>query len=855
MRNRGETIRSVLGWLLILCCAIRVQAQERVEVGAFDPACSNCILLSTGVSATETNNKTTPEPSFFGLRVLVYRQGETLEVAPPSERIALFGPNAADGTYARLHWEPAFERKLVTLQWARSGPHTVIGRFSTQGKVRLALESYQPFGGGPGANAPGVRRVNFRAQDTRTLLGEQVLQQASQGKSLRWLLRADRAGDGAASYNDAPAFYAALVKEGRAVSSGAESGGSYGLQRFAALSFELNENESIGFVLALGDDLAALEAEATQALAIPVTKTLEQAETRYETTRPRSAGWLSDALESLSRTVNWNRIYVPQLRSEFSSSWRTAAPGNAVQQFNLHWDAFFRALTVLLIDPAQATATVRTLLTQQGNDGRLSPATLNLSPATQENLVLSGRSMPPVGALVAWKIYLATHDVTFLTSVYPRLKHWHEWWLADRGDGRAWRDGNGDGLLEWGYDAELEIGEIGARQMPLLLKQQAAAAESGWADSPQWQLEARPPAAPVAEPAATTGEAAAPPEIPAPLFNEKAHTLELTPIGLNALYALEAEVLFLMARELGLKEEQAKWEAQYALFKQLINERLWSETDKLYLNRHWNGAFSQRLTPDVFFVLVAGLAPPERAGLLLEALRDPKRFGAGPLPTLARADAEFTQNGNWRGRSAALANYLTYLGLKRYGFYLDAATLARQSTQLVRESWLSEARVYDSFPSVVQEPSAIITPPATHMETWFGGLFWLCGIEELIALNPWAGLTIGNEAVSDAARLHNLVIGSAVYDIAIGPQSFSVKRNGQLEVEADAPLRLFNYQGNEATFGFFSETSKPQELRIPAVPNREVSGTLDGKLLGPFLPGKPAKFKLPTGLHRIVIVK
>lgn len=838
---------AILSWLWLLCWLGSAQAQERVQVGTFDPACPTCLLLNVPPPAA-ADGKPAAEPSFFGLRVVVYQVGGALEAAPPLERLVLLGPHAADGGYARLHWEAPFDRQLVTLQWARSGPRTVVGRVSAQGKIHVALESYQPFASNGTASGSKARQINFRAHDVRTLFGEQVVAPTATAKPLRWLLRTDRPANGVASYNDTAAFYAALTKEGRAVA--AEGAAAYGLQRFAALSFVLNEKETLGFALALGEDLATLEGEAEYSLNTAVTKTLEQAETRYEAARPRSEGWLSDALESLNRTLNWNRVYVPELGSEFSSTWRTATAGHGGQKFNLHWDGFFRALTALLVDPAQATATVRALLNRQGGDGRLSPATLK--GASPESTTFAGRSLPPVGVLTAWKVYLATHDVAFLTAVYPRLKRWHEWWLADRGDGRAWRDGNGDGLLEWGYDAALEVGELGARQMPTAVKQQAAASESGWDDSPQWQGEAAPKGEkpPEAEASLVT---------PAPLFNESAHTLEVTPVGLNALYALETEILFLMARELGLKEDQARWQAQYALLKQLINERLWSETDKLYLNRAWNGTFSQRQTPELFYVLAAGVVPPERAVLLLETLRNPQKFGGGPLPTLARDDPDFSQQGIWRGRTNALANYLVYLGLKRYGFALDAATLARQSTQLVRETWLSEARVPDSFPSAAPAETVAPAPtnPATSaaLETWFGGLFWLCGIEELVALNPWTGLTLGNEAVTDEARLRNLVLGGDVYDVAIGPQLFMVKRNGQTEVEADAPLRLFNYQGKEGTFGFFSETSKPLELRIPALPNREVSGTLDDKLLGPFVSGKPAKFKLPAGVHRVVIVR
>jgi hypothetical protein len=576
-------------WLVTIGCGLlcwlpcgAAQVQERLLVGTYDPAYTNSLVWLVGRS--EENGRDVWQ-SFFGVRVLVYRQGETVEESPPLERIALFGPHATDGAYARLHWEAPFERKLLTLQWTRVGPRTVVARFSSQARMRVAFEAYQPF-----AIGNETARVNFRAPDARTLLGEEVAQVKATGKPLRWLLRAEREAAGAASYNDAAVLRATLVKEGHAKLAQTEGSAAYGLQRFSALSFELNEKESIGFVAVLGDDVTALEREADQVLREPLAKTLDQAESRYDTTRPRGDGWLGDGVESLSRSANWNRLYLPELHSVFASV--GAPPRHPAKQINLSWDGFWRALTAVLIDPAQAMATVRAFLARQSSDGRLAPSTIKLP--SNETSIQAGRSMPPVAALCAWKIYLGTQDVVFLADVYPRLKRWHEWWRADRGDGQPWRDGNNDGLLEWGYDAELELGELGARQMPSALKAQLAAAESGMDDSPQWQSDEKP----VAE-----GEQKKEAE---PLFDEKTHTLKLTPIGLNALYALDTEILYLMARELDLKEDVAKWEAQYQQIKKLLDEKLWSEEDKLYLNRRWNGEFAHRLTPEVFYVLAAG---------------------------------------------------------------------------------------------------------------------------------------------------------------------------------------------------------------------------------------------------------
>lgn len=821
-----------ISFLWLLFGVLPIQAQERIVVGTYDPAHANSLVL--GVAQQQPEDQRPQWQNFFGVRLLVYRSGTAVEDAPPLERIALFGPQASDGAYGRLHWELPFERKLATLQWTRTGPRTVVGRFSAQARVRVALETYQPF-----TSLSESGRLNFRVQDVRTLLGEQVGK--LKAKPLRMLLRAERAAEGAASYNDAAALRETLTKEGRALPVQAEGNAAFGVQRFGALSFELNERESLGFVIVLGEEVAALEREAAQVLREPVTKTLGQAEIRYDTTRPRSEGWLADALEALSRAVNWNRLFVPELRSEFASAWRADAP--QAKQVSLQWDAFFRALTAVLIDPPQAQATVRAMLERLGSDGRLSPASLPVNgQPNAEATVLSGRSLPPVGTLSAWKVYLATQDVTFLATVYPRLKRWHEWWRADRGDGQAWRDGNGDGLLEWGYDAELELGESGARQMPTLLKQQYATAESGWDDSPQWQLNDK-----------AANDA---PKLAEPFFNERTRTLELTPVGLNALYALDTELLFMMARELGLKDDTAKWEAEYQRTKQLFDARLWSEEDKLYLNRRWNGDFARRLTPESLYALAAGIPSRERAAQLVEALRDPQRFGGELLlPTLARGDTAFAPTKRWGGQVSAVTHYLVYLGLKRYGYYAEASELARQGTQLMRETWWREAKTRDSFDSAAPENPNIFSPLSAPPASWFGGLLWLPGVEEVLALNPWAGLTIGNEAVSADARVSNVPVGGNLYDVISAPDRLAIQRNGKADLDLDQPARLYSYLSADRRLNFFSESSKPLDVRVPPSEDREISVSVDGKLVGSSQPGKAARFKLTPGVHRVVIIR
>ncbi len=826
--------RKIWFGLLCLCASLVAFGQDRLLVGAYDPAHVNGVVM---IAENGTN-----APTAFGLRILVYRSEAKLEIAPPLERVRLLGPVAPDGTYARVHWDSPFEQRPLTLQWTRVGPRLIVGQIATRVAVNIALETYRPF-----AQASGA--LNFRATDEETLFGEQLTKSRVPVRFARFVLRTDRKAGGAASYVDAAKQHALMLQAGHAHSEAGDTTHPYG-----ALTFALKEKESVGFVMVMGDDYDALEKEADEALRQPVAQTLLAAETRYDNGRMHADGWLDDGLAALSRAVQWNRFYWPERQSDFAGSLRlTGTTENSSQAIGA--DAFFRILAAAWIDPAHAQDTLKALLAEQAPDGRISPQRLSFADNTVRSF--NGRTLAPLGALTAWKVYLATRDLQFLANVYPRLKRWHEWWLNDRGDGKAWRDGNGDGLIEWGYDAELEVGELSARRMSAVAQGRFALAQTGTAESPQWP--------PLFEEPKTEVAALNPQELPpaghAPLangmrFNLKAHTLEITPVGLNALYALDAEMLLQIARELGMAADAQRWEAHYLRLKQLIDEKLWSEADQLYLNRHWDGTFVRRVTPESFYALTAGIAAPERARTMLAALRDPNRFGGqSGLPTLARNDAAFNPTERWRGAIVAEANYLAYLGFKHYSFYAEAAALAQQSVALARDSWQQSNKVYDTYAAIPGIIAPVPTPREPDASSSYGALLWLTGLEELLSFDPWSGWTMGNEAVTAPASLQRLPFGDAPYSIHLAPERLTIKRGEISEIEVEPAARLLNYRSNERTISFFVESSRPLTLRIPSAENRPVSISVDNKLLGDALVGPAARVNLSAGIHRIVIVK
>jgi hypothetical protein len=241
---------------------------------------------------------------------------------------------------------------------------------------------------------------------------------------------------------------------------------------------------------------------------------------------------------------------------------------------------------------------------------------------------------------------------------------------------------------------------------------------------------------------------------------------------------------------------------------------------------------------------------------MLEALRDPNRFGGQiGLATLARGDAAFNPAEHWRGAIAAEANYLTYLGLKHYSFYAEAAALAQQSVVLARDSWQQNNKVYDTYAALTGIIAPVPVPREKDVSSSYGALFWLTGLEELFAFDPWSGVSIGNESIPQPASLKRLPFGGLPLTIHLTPDQLSIQRGGQTEIICEPAARLLNYQSNERRISFYVESSRPLTMRIPSAENRPVSISVDNKLLGENLVGPAARLNIAPGVHRLVIVR
>ena len=260
-------------------------------------------------------------------------------------------------------------------------------------------------------------------------------------------------------------------------------------------------------------------------------------EHRFKVNTPFGEIW-----EAVSNHLNHSRVYGTQIQLTahvVSRGWCTE-----VNQRLFEWDTFFHALLASIEDPEGGKESVRAILAFQTPEGIV--PNNNYGNDTANSSI--DRSQPPVGAICVWKMHQYHPDVEFLKEVYPKLLKWHNWWFDIRPEnGMPYRDGNQNGLLEWGTEIDTWL--------------QGAKYESGQDNSPMFD-DVR--------------------------MNESSRTMELDMAGLSGLWAADALYLSYIADAIKKEDDAKKLRNQMVEMNDKINEVLWNEDAGMYCNKYWD---------------------------------------------------------------------------------------------------------------------------------------------------------------------------------------------------------------------------------------------------------------------------
>ncbi len=790
-RSPGVWSLVVLLMAVILAPAFSLRAQgqpqfDRVLIDALDPdAWSGVVFLA----------RAHQQQVSFALR-FASRGGELLDGKKIFGAVSEVGAHAPDASYCRMSWRHPAHDTPVTLEWSRVDQTTVVGRVQWGEGLQVGLFTYFPaFAGG----ATGTYSVD---DSSRAISGETYFDNVF-GREARLVVMTDQSPLGSGAFSSLSELQSAFNR-----TRPLEAHEPNEFPREAA-GLEFADGAPLHFVATIGWDKDALTHQAGALLAPgKIDSILKEKSAAYTASRPIVRGLFSGAPEAIGNSLFWDTLYAPQLDIMFPSISRLWAEGWGNWVVG-EWDCFFDSLLTSLEDEAQTAAGIRAILSSQTPTGVVP----NMASG---NGITPDRSEPPVAAYVVWKVYQRRQDRALLEWAYPRLKKYHEWWLNDRGDGQPWRDGNHDGLLELGSDrgSGATVGGRGSLQ--------DAKYESGMDDSPMYD------------------------DV---VYDPRTYTMNLSDVGLNSLYTLDAECLAKIAAILGKDEDSRKFAADYETHKQLVRDKLWNDKDGIYENRYWDGRFSNRLSPTNFYPLLAGIATPEQAARMIkEHLLNPQEFwGKYVAPTIARNDPAFHDQFYWRGDIWGPTNYLLYEGVNRYRFDDVALEYAQKSYDLFMDDWRGNQHDDEEY---YAWGGGTGNDSSTHY-TW-GALLCLIPLEQYIDVNPWEGLRFGALDPPEAGEFQRAVWEKHSYDVIVGPNRTALAREGKLRFEADAGVVVRNYQASESKLFFTLKTKRPVHAATLEFDAGDLKMKIDGQAAGVLhaLHGR-ASFDVPAGEHSV----
>ena len=410
-------------------------------------------------------------------------------------------------------------------------------------------------------------------------------------------------------------------------------------------------------------------------------------------TSPLHTGRHDGALDAIRDVIGWNTVYDPVNRRPYtalSRNWSSAKFGGFGVWLD---DVLYHALLAGTLDLTLAEENLHAVFAGRTEAGNL-PCLLTGRDAWVD------RSQPPIGAFVLWLLYQRWGERRLLENAWEVLLDNHEWWWRER-------DGNGNGLLEYGTSP---VGEGLYRGTAL-----AARDESSMDNSP------------------VHDEATLIPE---------SHTLDCEDVGLNSLLVLDGEMLALVAAELGRDDEARRMETRARSLAGRIQEALWDPEREVFANRLWSGRFVSSIAPTSFYPLIAGAASPAQARALLGWIEDPRRFGGRfGLPSVSRDDPAFRDNVYWRGRVWPPLNFLVYQGLRRYGFAAEATALARRSHEMFAVPWREARHCAENYGA---QDGAVTDQPDTDTFYGWGALMPAMGVAEVCDVSPWDGWSVAH---------------------------------------------------------------------------------------------------------------
>ncbi len=475
--------------------------------------------------------------------------------------------------------------------------------------------------------------------------------------------------------------------------------------------------------------------------------------------RPEITGKHPDIIPAICDNINWMKLYIPHTEHAYIPAGRTWDWGGWAL---FEWDAFFNSIILSVNNHDFAYENLLPIYNVlQEPNGNIPNYKCGDSKSWDH-------SQPSVGSFIVWKLYRKTGNIKVLEDSYKPLKKWHFWWREKVETGFPRRDGNGDGLMEWGADNPDSVPDFKPTVKTCMFESRD--------DSPIFD---------------------------SCKYMPGRWTMDMNALDQNCFQALDAEHMALIADKLGFDEDAKYFRKEYKRIKNLVNEKMWDPKTGFYYDLYWSGKFNYQKAPANFYPLLAGIAPQDRAEKMMEKLLDTSIYwGKYVIPSISRDNPAFSDQQYWRGSIWPPPNYLVYQGLKRYRYDSIAAEFAQKSMKMFIDNYRKNGGACnENFDSRTGKGHG------QKYQSW-GLLFALIYLEEFIDYEPGGGLRIGSLG-QYGDTLKNICINEDFYDIFCGNKTTAWK-NGEKLFEASVPVTVrINPNYNE---GFLEVNAKENGL-------------------------------------------
>ena len=170
-------------------------------------------------------------------------------------------------------------------------------------------------------------------------------------------------------------------------------------------------------------------------------------------------------------------------------------------------------------------------------------------------------------------------------------------------------------------------------------------------------------------------------------------------ICISAQQAMNAYYIAKIAEVTGDTATRDTFNTEYTQLKNLVNTKMWDNTDGFYYDLYQNETFCKVKTPASYWPLIGRVADQIKADRMATHITNPNEFWRyHTLPSLSADDPSYNPAGDyWKGSIWAPTTYETIKGLELFGYESLAYDLSKNHIEVMSQVYQSTGTIWENY--------------------------------------------------------------------------------------------------------------------------------------------------------------